>query len=177
MEKINDKQYLTSLDGYAVFSGDVVFLSSKEEFIQVIAIGIEKDGRVKFITDDESVRPYIQECLHKDLAHLYIKSRDGNVHVDDFIESLSFDSSKDRESEIENYAKFFFMLHRLPAYMKNQWEVIISKYKLYCLYEGKAYRVTGASRMGDIWLTSDMKQEHGYELRVFVNQVTFSNFE
>lgn len=115
--------------------------------------------------------------MHKDLAHLYIKSQDGNVHVDDFIESLEFDSSKDRESEIENYAKFFFMLHRLPAYMKNQWSDIISKYKLYCLYEGKGYRVTGASRMGDIWLTSDMKQEHGYELRVFVNQVTFSNFE
>lgn len=177
MEKINDKQYLTSLDGYAVFSGDVVFLSSKKEFIQVLAIGIEKDGKVKFITDDESVRPYIEECLHKDLAHLYIKSQDGNVHVDDFIESLEFDSSKDRESEIENYAKFFFMLHRLPAYMKNQWSDIISKYKLYCLYEGKGYRVTGASRMGDIWLTSDMKQEHGYELRVFVNQVTFSKFE
>lgn len=177
MKKINDKQYLTSLDGYAVFSGDVVFLSSKKEFIQVLAIGIEKDGKVKFITDDESVRPYIEECLHKDLAHLYIKSQDGNVHVDDFIESLSLDSSKDRESETENYAKFFFMLHRLPAYMKNQWSDIISKYKLYCLYEGKSYRVTGASRMGDIWLTSDMKQEHGYELRVFVNQVNFSKFE
>ena len=125
MEKINDKQYLTSLDGYAVFSGDVVFLSSKKEFIQVLAIGIEKDGKVKFITDDESVRPYIEECLHKDLAHLYIKSRDGNVHVDDFIESLSFDSSKEK-SEIENYAKFFFMLHRLPTYVKNQWSDIIS---------------------------------------------------
>lgn len=175
MEKINDKQYLTSLDGYAVFSGDVVFLSSKKEFIQVLAIGIEKDGKVKFITDDESVRPYIEECLHKDLAHLYIKSQDGNVHVDDFIESFSDNISKG-ESEIENYAKFFFMLHRLPAYMKNQWSDIISKYKLYCLYEGKRYRVTGASRMGDIWLTSDMKQEYGYELRVFVNQVTFSKF-
>lgn len=166
MEKINDKQYLTSLDGYAVFSGDVVFLSSEEKFIQVLAIGIEKDGKVKFITDNESIRPYIEDCRHKELAQLYIKSQDGNVHVDDFIDSISLENKA-----AENYAKFFFMLHRLPAYMKHQWNDLISKYKLFCTYKNKTYRVTGCSRMGDIWITSDLDQDHGYELRVFVNEV------
>lgn len=174
MEKINDKQYLTSLDGYAVFSGDVVFLSSEEKFIQVLAIGIEKDGKVKFITDNESIRPYIEDCRHKELAQLYIKSQDGNVHVDDFIDSISLDGT--RQDIADTYAKFFFMLHRLPAYMKHQWNDLISQYKLFCTYKNKTYRITGCSRMGDIWITSDLDRDYGYELRVFVNEVVLHKF-
>ena len=39
---------------------------------------------------------------------------------------------------------------------------------LFCTYEGQTYRVTGASRLGDVWLTLDLCKNQGYEKRVDV---------
>ena len=78
------------------------------------------------------------------------------MHVDDFIDY----------SPTDEYASWFFMLKRLPASLSFKFEEFIKQYKLFCKYDSKKYRVTGASRMGDIWLTSDFSQESGYELRV-----------
>lgn len=85
-----------------------------------------------------------------------------HTHVDDFI-----DFSRDK-SEAVIYARWFFQLHRLPAILKSSFRKQISEYLLFCDYEGKKYRVTGASRMGDIWLTDDFDQETGYKLRVLL---------
>ena len=41
--------------------------------------------------------------------------------------------------------------------------------KLFCTYNGKRYRCIGASRMGDIWLTRDFNRDHGYDLRIDVD--------
>jgi hypothetical protein len=46
----------------------------------------------------------------------------------------------------------------------------MAPYKLFCLYEGKWWRVTGASRMGDVWLTSDFQRDTGYDKRVFLEE-------
>lgn len=82
------------------------------------------------------------------------------VHVDDFIN----DFTKDK------YARWFFMLHRLPAFMQADFAYWMDKYKLFCIFKGKKYRCTGASRMGDVWLTPDFDREVGYELRVDVDE-------
>ncbi len=37
-----------------------------------------------------------------------------------------------------------------------------------CDYKGKSYRVTGASRLGDVWLISNFSVDTGYDLRVDV---------
>ncbi len=66
------------------------------------------------------------------------------THIDDFIDAVSFDRA-------ENYAKFFFNLKRLSAHKGMVWALWISKYKLFCTFEGKRWRVTGASRA---WGTS-----------------------
>ena len=79
------------------------------------------------------------------------------MHVDEFI---------DDKYQEDNYARWFFHLHRLPAVLYDDFEPWIKQYKLFCEYEGKKYRVTGASRLGDVWLTSDMSRESGYDLRV-----------
>ena len=91
---------------------------------------------------------------------LQLVSSGDPTHVDDFI-----DFSRDM-SEATTYARWFFLLHRLPASLKASFRKQILSYKLFCMYQGKKYRVTGASRMGDIWLTSNMEQDTGYELRV-----------
>lgn len=68
------------------------------------------------------------------------------------------------------YAQFFIMLHRLPAMMKMSMSQQINQYKLFCTYEGSRYRVTGASRLGDIWLTADFDQDTGYQHRVLLSE-------
>ena len=82
--------------------------------------------------------------------------------IDDWID-------RTRIPENERYATFFFMLHRLDAISQMNWAEQIGKYLLFCTYQGKRYRVTGCSRLGDIWLTADFKRDVGYELRVDVD--------
>lgn len=43
---------------------------------------------------------------------------------------------------------------------------------LFATYEGKRYRVTVASRMGDVGITRYIDKSAGYEKRVFVEQLT-----
>jgi hypothetical protein len=90
---------------------------------------------------------------------------DEYTHVDDFV-GASFAHS----SESERYARFFFLLARLPSALSIDFHPWIRQHKLFCTYEGKRYRVTGASRMGDIWLAEDFEQDTGYDHRVFVDE-------
>lgn len=43
---------------------------------------------------------------------------------------------------------------------------------LYCKYRGEIYRCVGASRMGDVWLTSKLTNPDGYEKRVCVEELS-----
>jgi hypothetical protein len=70
------------------------------------------------------------------------------------------------------YAKWFLFLYRLSAVYKQMWAPQIKQYKLFADYKGKQYRVTGCSRMGDVWLSSDFTREIGYELRVVVDELS-----
>lgn len=82
-------------------------------------------------------------------------------HIDDWIDDWRND---------EDYATFFFWLHRLPAWLKFKWEKYFKQFKLFCTYEGKRFRVTGASSMGDIWLHEDFSRDSGYKHRVDVRE-------
>lgn len=66
------------------------------------------------------------------------------------------------------YAQFFFLLHRLPAMMKFSMSDQIKPFKLFCDYQGTRYRVTGASRLGDVWLQSNFDRDSGYDYRVLL---------
>ena len=80
-------------------------------------------------------------------------------HVDDFIDDVCV-------AKEERYAQFFFFLHRLPAWQQAHYAPWISQYKLFCTWKGRRWRVTGASRMGDIWLADNFKRDVGYDHRV-----------
>lgn len=84
------------------------------------------------------------------------------THVDTFIEKAL------RGTDEEKYASWFFNLKRMPSVVKFAYATWMDKYKLFCEYEGRRYRVTGCSRMGDVWLTTDFYQTDGYEKRVDV---------
>ena len=82
------------------------------------------------------------------------------MHVDDFIDDPNTDV----------YASWFLMTKRFPAMLQLKFSPIITKYKLFCIYKGKHYRVTGASRLGDIWLAKDLNRQSGYDLRVDITE-------
>ena len=87
------------------------------------------------------------------------------MHVDDYIwENRKGDS----------YAQWVLMHFRLSATMQGKFQEFMKDEKLSCDYNNGTYRVIGASRMGDIWLTSDFKRVNGYDLRVDIEDC--SNF-
>ena len=89
-------------------------------------------------------------------------------HVDDFI---NYGSKIGREPvENEYYARWVLHHFRLPALMMNAFEEFMSDNLLFCDYEGEQYKVIGASRMGDVWLTKDFSRRHGYDARVLVER-------
>lgn len=92
-------------------------------------------------------------------------------HVDEFIEEMA-DGSDTLDMGDAMYARWFLMHARLPAFMQFQFAKWIEPYQLFCTYEGKRYRCTGASRLGDVWLTADFKRKTGYELRVDLSKCT-----
>lgn len=79
------------------------------------------------------------------------------MHVDTFIDDYYGK---------EEYARWFLFLHRLPAVLQADFKKFIDDFELFCTYEGERYRCTGASRMGDVWLTADFDQDTGYQKRV-----------
>lgn len=83
------------------------------------------------------------------------------MHVDDFIDDHKSDP----------YAAWMFLHFRLPAFQQARFNKFIENRKLFCTYNGERYRVTGASRLGDVWLTKDFKcPEAGYDIRPNVDE-------
>lgn len=86
------------------------------------------------------------------------------MHIDDWIDRV-LDIKED-----ERYAMFFFTLHRFDASHQCIWTEWIEKYSLYCTWKGKRYRVTGCSRLGDVWLSKGFNRNTGYDHRVDVEE-------
>jgi hypothetical protein len=80
------------------------------------------------------------------------------MHVDDFIDHHGKDA----------YARWVLMHFRLPAHGA-AFEKFMAGNRLFCTHQGTRYRVTGASRMGDIFLAKDFARDHGYDARVGVD--------
>jgi hypothetical protein len=81
------------------------------------------------------------------------------LHVDEFIDTTLGEHC---------YARFVLNYFRMPAALQADFHPFMHEHKLFCTYRGKRYRCTGASRMGDVWLSEDFNRECGYELRVDV---------
>lgn len=78
------------------------------------------------------------------------------THIDDWL-----DTPPTNEGEV--WAKEFLEHARRPAIDKDhQWQ---AANPLFCTFMGERYRCTGASRLGDIWLTKDFTQSMGYQRR------------
>ena len=81
------------------------------------------------------------------------------MHIDDFIDG-GFNKNK--------YARWVFNHFRLPAALQMDFAEFMEGHKLFCTWHGARYRVTGASRMGDVWLAVSHSRFQGYDHRVDV---------
>ena len=104
-----------------------------------------------------------------------VADEDNPHHVDYFIEMGSRFSCGNQPSEdeelSERYARFVLALHRFPACMHIDFDALIRKFPLFCTYKDAVYRVTGCSRMGDVWLTEKLDDKYaGYSKRVTIGE-------
>ena len=85
-----------------------------------------------------------------------------DTHIDDWV----------GDYEQDKYARWFLFLKRLSAVMQADFEEWIAPFKLFATWKGKRYRVTGASRLGDVWLAKDRGRDSGYDHRVSVDELS-----
>lgn len=85
------------------------------------------------------------------------------AHIDEWLDTPTLDDG-------EIYARFVLDFARMPAWKKIQYERWTKQYPLFCTYASRRYRCTGASRLGDVWLTEDFEKEQGYDWRVDVEE-------
>jgi len=97
-----------------------------------------------------------------------IEGLDDSYDVHHFIIEASFVKEDATEKRWANYARWWFFNYEMPSYMQVAFHEFMEKHPLFCTYEGERYRVTGCSRLGDVWLHSDPTRDHGYEKRVAV---------
>lgn len=90
------------------------------------------------------------------------------LHVDDWLDTMP----ETYDNHGENYARWWLEIARMPAWKKSLYRRAMSMHELYCTYQGQRMRCTGASRMGDVWLTADHNQHTGYQHRVDVQDCT-----
>ena len=84
------------------------------------------------------------------------------THVDQFIDKLTTDPQ-------EIYAAWVLCYFRLPAILKDKFREFMKDKRLFCTFEGKRWRVVGASRLGDVWLKGDGPENAFYDRRVCVD--------
>jgi len=82
------------------------------------------------------------------------------LHVDDFI---------DTHFRKDCYARWVLNHFRLSAALQIDFNEFMNQYMLFCDWNSKRMRCTGASRLGDVWLHSDFTKTSGYEHRVLVS--------
>ena len=79
------------------------------------------------------------------------------MHIDDWLDTPA------KKNDAEKWAKEFLGHCRRPAIAKDHaW---IEANPLSCIYRDERWRVLGASRMGDVWLTKNFERVNGYDIR------------
>lgn len=91
------------------------------------------------------------------------------MHVDEFIDRCGNEWVEDRNTR---YAAWMFAQFRYSATLQSAWREFYADHKLFCTHQGTRYRVTGASRLGDVWLVKDFTVDYGYDVRANIEDCT-----
>lgn len=111
------------------------------------------------------------ELSYQNLARiadrLYARTHGEEAHVNYFVD---YGPNTSGINDEEAYARFMLLHFTLSATLQQLFKPFMHDKRLYCNYKNERYRVTGASRLGDIWLSRTLTGEpkDRYDLRVSV---------
>lgn len=88
------------------------------------------------------------------------------THIDDWLNKDPFYLIKE-----EAYARFILSYKRKSVSAQMSLQKYMGCFRLFADYQGKQYRVTGASRLGDVYL-ADFNRNSGYDYRVPVDSLS-----
>ena len=83
------------------------------------------------------------------------------MHIDDWLDTPATDDA-------EKWAKEFLEHCRRPAFRTDYSWIVANP--LFCTYKGERWRLLGASRLGDVWLTKNFDRVNGYDIRPDVDE-------
>lgn len=100
------------------------------------------------------------------VASDHIGLEPGQTHVYDFIDDAY--PTKDKNT---SYARFVLFYLAAPSSIKYLFTDFMDC-KLFATFNGERYRVTGASTLGDVFITKDFEEWQGYTDRVLINELS-----
>ena len=68
--------------------------------------------------------------------------------------------------------RFYILVNRLPVLDKYVIHDAVGEPKCFATWEGQRVRLVMASRMGDVGITTQLENDHGYEHRVTIDQLS-----
>jgi hypothetical protein len=94
-------------------------------------------------------------------------------HVDDWVDKVlnRYDLRQTEEQAQEKAAAAWFWVFGASQTVQPAFLTMFSVKclpTLTCQYQGQLHRVTGSSRLGDVWLTEDLSRSEGYTKRVSI---------
>lgn len=119
---------------------------------QIVAWDIVKDDPYAAVEPKETVKDNGTVSLTEPLVQpVGTETKKRMIYpIDEWLEAGAVsDTMRDKSLA---YAHFMFSYFREPAWMKSIHAPFYEGRKLFVDYEGKTWQVTGASRLGDIWL-------------------------
>lgn len=100
--------------------------------------------------------------MDKDALIMPLGAKDPNEGHCDF-EIRNFKNSR--------YLRYFLLVHRMSAIDRALIVECYGEPKCFADHNGKRVRLTMASRFGDVGISSDLRQPHGYSDRVMVRDL------
>lgn len=124
----------------------------------------QNDSRIDVLGSLEAA----YSMLAKTADRLYARHNNEESHVHFFIDYGSMKSTADSS---EAYARWVLMYFTLSATLQQLFYPYMKDRQLYCTFENQRWRITGASRLGDVWLSKTLAgtPKSRYDLRVCIS--------
>ena len=148
--------FCSPLDQFSRRKGRLISGGRLDKEKTFCSFSLDPGGKTK-----KQVRDHVHATMqdHQERLPLWLQDRFPTVdHCDFFIHDLSLPPE----------LRWFLFVNRLPAMDKHLVISTVGNPTLYARHGSDVVRVTMASSMGDVGITSDLDAERGYEKRVFV---------
>jgi hypothetical protein len=141
-----------------------------------IELTVKRGMREFYVVSDEEVLGFLDwftPRFAQSLKSHQTRLPDGAIHVDEWLDRQPVYHG---EEKILGYVHFVLHHFRTSSTWQMAHREALKEHRLFVDYEGKRYRVTGASRMGDLLLQSDLSKDHGYDIRVGLDFKKLTNW-